>query len=174
MSDAPQLLHAGKLISLYREKVDLREGGHTYFDIVRHPGGAVIAALNEQQEICLLKQWRHAVGREIWELPAGCLEPNEAPILTAQRELEEEAGVRASEWQDLGTLVSTPGFCNEILHLFKATHLTSGVSKLDRAERLVPHWVPLTDALNMAVSGEIEDAKTVATLLRLQRESHSG
>ena len=161
------LLHKGKLIDLYSEKVDLPNGGHTYFDIVKHPGGAVIAAINEQGEICLLKQWRHAVQQFIWELPAGCLEPNEAPLLTAQRELEEEAGITAKQWRDLGAICSTPGFCNELLYLFEARELSAGTLQLDEAEQLEAHWLPLEKAHEMCRDGSIIDAKTLACLFKL-------
>ena len=97
MSDG-KLIHKGNIIELHEEPVQLREGGQTYFDIIKHPGGSVIVAINDQDEICLLKQYRHAVREHIWELPAGCLEPNEPPLETAKRELEEEAGVIATEW----------------------------------------------------------------------------
>ncbi len=163
-----KLIHQGKLIAVYEEPVELRGGGETYFDIVRHPGGAVIAAINDKNELCLLKQWRHAVQETIWELPAGCLEPGESPLKTAQRELEEEAGITAGQWQDMGTIIPSPGFSNERLYLYKATEITAGTVKLDDAEQLEAHWVPLADALEMAQSGEIQDAKTLSLLLRMQ------
>lgn len=162
-----EVIYEGNLISLHREPVPLRESGFTHFDIVKHPGGAVIAALNEQQEICLLKQWRHAVQAHIWELPAGCLEPNEPPLETAKRELEEEAGVVAGQWQALGDLIPSPGFSNEVLHLFLATELAPGTVKLDAAEQLEAHWLPLEQVKTMAQHGEIQDAKTLAVLFRL-------
>jgi len=162
-----KLIHQGNLISIYKERVNFPEGGHTYFDIVKHPGGAVIAAINECHEICLLKQWRHAIDQFIWELPAGCLEPNEPPLETAKRELEEEAGVIGHTWQDLGKVTISPGFSNEILYFYKATDLSSGTLKLDEAEQLEAHWLPLESAFEMAKSGEIIDAKTLALLLRL-------
>ena len=168
MNSDDSLIHKGNLISLNREKVELREGGYTHFDIVKHPGGAVIAALNQNNEICLLKQWRHAVNKQIWEAPAGCLEPGEPPLETAQRELEEEAGVCASEWHYLGSIVTTPGFCNEVLHLYKASKLSEGITNLDSAEQLTAHWIPLEQAYALAASGEIEDAKTLAILLKLK------
>jgi len=167
MSDAKQLIHQGNLISLYKERVELRSGNHTHFDIVRHPGGAVIAAINDKGEICLLKQWRHAVGKTIWELPAGCIEVNEPPLETAKRELEEEAGVVASQWQDLGEIVTTPGFSNEVLYLYSARGLSAGQQKFDDAEVINAHWIPLEQAFEMAKNGEIIDAKTLALLMRL-------
>ena len=165
MSDT--LIHQGNLISVYKEQVDLPNGDHTHFDIVKHPGGAVIAAINEKNEICLLKQWRHAVDKFIWEFPAGCLEPDEPPMETAKRELEEETGFIGTTWQDLGIVTTTPGFCNEILYFYKATDLKTGTLKLDNAEQLEAHWLPLEKVIQMAKSGEIIDAKTLALLLRL-------
>ena len=167
MTDDRKLIHQGNLISLYKERVELPAGGHTHFDIVRHPGGAVIGAINKQNEICLLKQWRHAVQQPIWELPAGCIEINEPPLETAKRELEEEAGVIANEWIDLGTIVTTPGFSNEVLYLFCAKNISSGTQNFDDAEIIDAHWVPLEKAISMAKSGEITDAKTLALLMRL-------
>ena len=165
------LIHQGHLLALYKEKVTLREGGHTYFDIVKHPGGAVITAINANNEICLLKQWRHAVQEDIWELPAGCLETDEPPIETAKRELEEEAGVIAEEWVDLGKIYSSPGYSNEILHLFAAKGLSNGVQSLDAAEHIETHWLPLPQVKQMALSGEIIDAKTLAALVRLEESA---
>ena len=80
MTDDNKLIHQGNLISLYKERVELPNDNHTYFDIVRHPGGAVVAAVNEHNEVCLLKQWRHAVQQYIWEFPAGCIEDNELAL----------------------------------------------------------------------------------------------
>ena len=163
-----KLIHKGNLIELHSERVDFPQGGHTYFDIVKHPGGAVIAAINEGNEICLLKQWRHAMGKTIWELPAGCLEPGEPPLATAKRELEEEAGVKAELWRDLGYISSSPGFSNEILYLFEARDISDGTVKLDDAEQLEAHWLPLDKAYEMARDGTIIDAKTLAVLLKLK------
>ena len=149
---ANKLIHKGRLIELHSERVDFPNGGHTYFDIVKHPGGAVIAAINDQNEICLLEQWRHAIGKTIWEVPAGCLEPNEPPLESAQRELEEEAGVTARHWKNLGYICSSPGFSNELLYLFEARGISKGNLKLDEAEQLEAHWVPLKLAYEMCIT----------------------
>ena len=165
MSDG-KLIHKGNIIELHEEPVQLREGGQTYFDILKHPGGSVIVAINDQDEICLLKQYRHAVREHIWELPAGCLEPSEPPLETAKRELEEEAGVIATEWSDLGLIYPSAGISNEVLHLFEAKNLSPGIVNLDAAEELEAHWISMETAIEMARSGEIKDAKTLAGLLR--------
>jgi len=149
---ANKLLHKGNLIELHHERVDFPQGGHTYFDIVKHPGGAVIAAINEKNEICLLEQWRHAISKTIWE----------------KRELEEEAGVVASEWRDLGYISSSPGFSNELLYLFEARNISDGTLKLDDAEQLQAHWIAIDKAYDMALNGDIIDAKTLAVLLKLK------
>lgn len=162
-----KLIHKGNLLEFHSERVDFPNGGHTYFDIVKHPGGAVIAAINDNNEICLLKQWRHALGQMIWELPAGCLEPGEPAMETAKRELEEEAGVKAQQWRDLGKISSSPGFSNEMLYLYEARELSEGTVKLDDAEQLTAHWLPIEKVLEMARDGEIIDAKTLAVLLRM-------
>ena len=164
-----RVIHKGKLITLRKEKVDLNNGGHTYFDIVKHPGGAVIAALNKSNEICLLSQWRHAVQETIWELPAGCLEVGEPPMQTAKRELEEEAGVIAKTWRELGKIYPSPGFSDEVLYLFEAKDISKGTLKLDAAEKLEAHWLPLEKVLTMAKNGEIVDAKSLACLLKLHK-----
>jgi ADP-ribose pyrophosphatase len=162
-----KLIHKGNLLELHSERVDFPNGGHTYFDIVKHPGGAVIAAINDDNEICLLKQWRYALGEMIWELPAGCLEPGEPPMETAKRELEEEAGVKAQQWRDLGKISSSPGFSNEMLYLYEARELSKGTVKLDDAEQLTAHWLPVEKVLTMAREGDIIDAKTLAVLFRM-------
>ena len=167
MSSNNRILHQGNLISVHSERVELTNGGHTYFDIVKHPGGSVIAAIDDQNNLCLLKQWRHAVQQFIWEFPAGCLEVTEPPLETAIRELEEETGIIAKQWRDLGYVVPSPGFCNEKLYFFEARDLSKGTLKLDEAEQLEAHWLPLEKIKDMARAGEIIDAKSLALLCRL-------
>lgn len=167
MTDDKKLLHKGNLISLYKERVELGLGKHTHFDIVKHPGGSVIAAINADAHICILKQWRHAVKQFVWEFPAGCIEENEAPLNAAKRELEEEAGVIANDWKDLGHVLASPGYSNEILHFFRAKKISRGTLNLDDAEELEAHWLPLVDIYDMVKEGEITDAKTLAMLVKL-------
>lgn len=167
MTDQNKLIHQGSLIALHKERVEFPNGGHTYFDIVKHPGGSVIAAINDKDEICLLKQWRHAIQQHIWELPAGCLETGEPALETAMRELEEEAGVTAAQWRDLGSVTTSPGFSNEILYFYEARDLSAGTMKLDDAEQLETHWIPLQEVKQMVLSGEIIDAKSLALLCKI-------
>lgn len=135
-------------------------------EVVRHPGGAAVVALDGDGRVCLLRQFRHAAGGWIWEIPAGKLDPGEAPLTTAQRELVEEAGVRGARWESLGSIFSTPGFCDEVLHLFLARDLTAASQALGEHELIEVHWLALDDAVRQALSGELRDAKTVVALLR--------
>jgi ADP-ribose pyrophosphatase len=162
-----KLLHQGQLISLYRDEVHLPDGRTTHYDIVRHPGGAVIVAVNSNKDICLLRQFRHAVDGEIWELPAGCLEADEEPFETAKRELLEETGCSAHSWTELGSIIPSPGFCNEMLWMFKAEDLKVGEATKDNDEFLEPHWFPINKIHQMIKAGEIRDAKTLAAITLL-------
>lgn len=159
-------LYHGRIVDLGLERVTLPNGQQISLEIVRHPGGAVVAAIDDKHQICLLHQYRHAAGGFIWEVPAGKLDPGEAPFTAAQRELEEEAGVLASHWRELGAIYSTPGFCDEILHLYLAQQLTFTSSAPQPEEYLEVHWLPLTQALEWAYSGQIKDAKTLVILFR--------
>lgn len=160
-------VYNGRLIQLDRETVTLPNGNEVELDIVHHPGGAVIAAINDAGEVCLLKQYRHAVGGVIWELPAGCIDESDgSPLVTARRELEEEAGVKAGEWQALGSICTSPGFCDEVLHLFLARGLRETGTDHGDDELIEVHWVPVTEALRMVMDNEIHDGKSVACLLK--------
>ncbi|MDW7708884.1 MAG: NUDIX hydrolase [Deferrisomatales bacterium] len=141
-------------------------GGRTLpLEVVRHPGGAAAVAVDHRGRVCLLRQFRHAVGGWLWEIPAGKLDPGETPERTARRELEEEAGVRAGTWLSLGQIVTAPGFCDEVIHLFLAQDLETGNPRPEDHEVLEVHWVDLGEALRRA-AGELRDAKTVAGLFR--------
>lgn len=161
------LLYHGRIIDLGLEFVPLPNGQQISLEIVRHPGGAVVAAINDKHQICLLYQYRHAASGFIWEVPAGKLDPGESPFATAQRELAEEAGLCASHWTELGAIYSTPGFCDEILHLYLARNLTSISPAHQPDECLESHWLSLTKALEWAHKGQIRDAKTLVILFRV-------
>jgi ADP-ribose pyrophosphatase len=165
---AKRRIHKGRLVDLNVETAAMPDGSYLDLEIVRHPGGAAIVAINERGEVCLLRQFRHAVGEaRLWELPAGCIDASdESPLATATRELREEAGVSAESWRTLGTLLSSPGFCDERLHLYLAGGLTHVGSSQHDDEYIEIHWLPFENALKMAAAGEITDAKTVVGLFR--------
>lgn len=159
-------LYRGKVIDLAAEVVELPNGSEARLEIIHHPGGAAAVAIDEADRVCLLRQFRHAVGGWIWELPAGRLEPEEPPASTAARELLEEAGVSAREWLPLGDMLSTPGVCDEVIYLFLARGLTHGMACTEEHECLEVHWLPLREAIARCLDGRIRDAKTLAGLFR--------
>ncbi len=156
----------GRVIELDVETVALPNGSTAELEIIHHPGGAAIAAVNEQQQICLLHQFRHAAGGWLWELPAGKIDNREPPLQTAQRELLEEAGSTAMHWQSLGDYVSSPGVFTEVVHLFLATGLTHAAPSPELHEVFEVHWKPLTEALAMAQQGSLRDGKTLVGIFR--------
>ena len=158
----------GRVITVNVESVTLPNGRRADLEIVHHPGGAAIVALDADERVCVLRQYRHAGGGWLWELPAGKLEPDEPPLLTAQRELIEEAGVEGGQWHSLGSLLSSPGVFTEVIHLFLARDLTARVTAHEEHEVIEVHWIPLAEAWHRAVIGEFRDAKTAMGLLRAQ------
>lgn len=156
----------GRVITVTVDDVILPNGHHAQLELVHHPGGAAVVAIDAEDRVCLLRQYRHAAGDWIRELPAGKLEPGEPPLVTAQRELIEEAGVSGRDWVSLGKLLSSPGVFNEVLHLFFATGLEPAAAKPEASEVLEVHWVPFEQACLWALDGTITDGKTALGLLR--------
>lgn len=166
MTGERRKIYEGLIVDLHLEDVTLPNGTELRMEIVDHPGGAAVVALDERQRVCLLRQYRHIAGGYLWELPAGKIDDREPPLETAQRELADEAGVRAGDWRSLGDIVSSPGVFSEVIHLWLARDLTVGAANTDDDEVLEVHWVPMTEALAWAETGEIRDAKSVAGLMR--------
>jgi ADP-ribose pyrophosphatase len=164
--DQLETVFRGRIISVEAGMVQLPTGGQARYEIVRHPGGAAIVAVDEAGQVCLLRQFRPAGGGWVWELPAGRLETGEPPALTAQRELREEAGRTAGQWESLGSILSSPGVFAETIHLFLARGLATVPQQLEHYEVIEVHWLPLGEAVRRALSGELNDGKTVIGLLR--------
>ena len=156
----------GRIVTVNVETVRLPNGHVTDLDIIHHPGGAAVVAINSAGKVCLIRQFRHATGGWIWELPAGKLEPQEPPLTTAQRELVEEAGATARCWTSLGTYVSSPGVFTEIVHLYLARELQSVDMSHEAGELIEVHWIDLEQACARALDGDINDGKTALGLLR--------
>lgn len=154
-------IYRGKVIELSVETTVLPNGQAVSLEIIHHPGGAAVAAVDERRRLCLLRQYRHAAGGWIWELPAGKREPGEDPLQTAQRELEEEAGLRAAAWQKLGATLTTPGFCDEVIHLYLAQGLTTVAQRIEAHELLECHWIPCAQARDWIYDGTLTDAKSI-------------
>jgi 8-oxo-dGTP pyrophosphatase MutT (NUDIX family) len=167
MKPDKQTLHfTGRVIRVTTDEVVLPNGHRTLLEVVHHPGGAATVALDEQRRVCLLRQYRYAADGWLWELPAGKLEAGEPPLLTAQRELAEEAGVSARDWGSLGSCLSSPGVFTERLHLFLARGLGPAAVAHERSEVIEVHWVAFDAACDWAQDGTISDAKTALGLLR--------
>ena len=161
-----KMIFEGRVIKVSVDTVDLPNGIRLPLEIVRHPGGAAAVAIDSQNRICLLRQFRHAAGGYIYELPAGKLEPGEPPEETARRELVEEGAVSAACWESLGAYLSSPGVFTEVIHLFLATDLTAVEARPDADEVFQVEWWPLDQAVERAASGELTDAKTIIGILR--------
>ncbi len=165
MSAARQV-YKGRIVDLRLEEVDLPNGQSVTLEVVHHPGASAIVAVDAQGAVILVRQFRHAAGGFIWEVPAGTLAPGEAPEACARRELREETGLVAADWTALGSILTTPGFCDERIHLFLARAVSEAAQELDHDEVLTVSRIPLRRALEMVRSGEIEDAKSIAALHR--------
>lgn len=159
-------IFAGRVIKVSVDEVQLPNGLRIPLEIVRHPGGAAVVAIDSRDRVCLLRQFRHAAGGYIYELPAGKLEPDEPPETTARRELIEEASTSASQWESLGAYLSSPGCFTEVIHLYLATGLREAAGRADDDEVFQVEWWPLDKALEKALNGELTDAKTIIGILR--------
>ncbi len=163
-----KVLYRGRIIEVGLDTFTLPDGRVLEGEKVHHPGGAAAVAV-EEGKVCLIRQYRYAVGGWLWEIPAGKLEPGEPPLVTAQRELDEEAGLQAGSWHPLGTIHPSPGVCDEAIHLFFARELTHLPRHPKPYEVMEVHWRPLEEALSWAASGIISDAKTIIGLFRAAR-----
>lgn len=170
MMEESRIIYRGRIITLALEQVTLPNGVRSELEIVRHPGGAAVVAVDDEQRVCLLRQYRHACEDWLWELPAGKIDHGEAPLRTAQRELEEEAGRRADHWQPLGRMIASPGVFTEIVHCYLATGLTSCPTRHESEEVIEVHWLPFGEAVAMAMQGDIFDAKSVIGLCRARTQ----
>jgi len=161
-----KIIHKGSVVNLGIETITLPTGDSMELEVVRHPGGAAVVAIDDRQRVCLLRQYRHAAGGWLWELPAGKIDVPETPDHTAKRELQEEAGVIADNWEPLGNFLSTPGFCDERIHLYLATGLHNAPAEPHPHEVIEVHWKTFGEALNMCAQGDIDDGKTLLGLMR--------
>ena len=157
-------IYKGRVITLNIDTVTLPNGVTIDLEMVRHPGAAAVVPLKEDGRVILIRQFRHAAGGFIYEIPAGKLHPGEDPVVCAARELEEEIGYKAGTFELLSSIFTAPGFTDEIIHVYKATELTSGRQQLDRDEVLDVTELPLLDAIRMIDTGVIRDAKSIVGL----------
>jgi ADP-ribose pyrophosphatase len=161
----------GAWIEIVTEQVTLPGGRSVALDIIRHPGASAVVPFLSEDEVLLIRQYRHAAGGMIYEVPAGKLDPGEAPMECALRELEEETGQRAGRIEHLSTILTTPGFTDERIHLFAGYDLEPTEQRLDSDEviELVP--MPFDRALELIWTGELPDAKSALALIHAARRS---
>ncbi len=157
-------IYTGRVVTLNIDTVALPNGVTVELEIIRHPGAAAVVPLKDDGTVVLIRQFRHAAGGFIYEIPAGKLHPGEDPTACAARELEEEIGYRAGRFELLSSIFTAPGFTDEVIHIYKATGLTVGRQQLDRDEVLEVIELPLSEAIRLIETGTIRDAKSIVGL----------
>lgn len=157
----------GKIVRLDVDQARLPDGSIATREVVYHPGGVAILALDEQNNVSLVRQFRYPFGKLLLELPAGKLDKGEDPLEAGKRELKEETGASARRYESLGRLYPSPGYCGEIIHLYFARDLSFGEMNPDEDEFLEVEKIPLEEAVRMVMDNEIPDAKTQTAVLKV-------
>lgn len=156
----------GRILHIRRDTVRLPDGSDATREVVDHPGGVCVLALDDENRALLVSQFRYPYKEVVREVPAGKLEYGEDPREAAIRELAEETGATAGEFRSLGELYPSPGYCGEIIRMYLAQDLTFGETHLDKDEFLNLERIPFGQLVEQVVSGEIKDAKTIAVVLK--------
>ncbi len=167
-------IYKGKVVVLNVDRVTLPNGATVDLEVIRHPGAAAIVPMKDDKTVILIRQFRHAAGGFIYEIPAGKLNPGEDPRDCAARELEEEIGYRASSFELLTSIFTAPGFADEVIHIYKGTGLTKGRQKLDHDEVLNVVELPIEKAIAQIQDGTIRDGKTIVGLQAVYLQKRSG
>lgn len=162
-----QPIYDGRILKLKRDTVRLENGSEASREVIIHSGGVCVAAIDDEENLLMVKQFRYPFCEELLELPAGKREAGEDPQICGIRELEEETGYQAETFEKIGELYPTPAYCTEIIHMYFATHLKLSKQHLDDDEFLTVVRIPFDQAVNMVITGEIKDAKTQIAILKL-------
>jgi ADP-ribose pyrophosphatase len=158
-------VYEGKVLALDVDEVSEPGGVRGTREVVRQAGSVAVLPVLPDGRIVLVRQYRYAVSDYVWELPAGRRDPHETPDAGARRELEEEVGLKAGSLEPISTFWTTPGFCDEVMHLFRATALEIVPARPDEDERIEPGHFSLDEAMEMVARGEIREGKTLVALL---------
>lgn len=161
-----QTIYEGKIINVYKDTVLLENGKKTTRELVTHQGGVCVVAVTDDNHVYMVEQFRYPFNKVILEVPAGKIDPNEDPLTCGKRELKEEVGVIAKNYENLGDFYPTVGFTNEIIYTYLATDLEISKQQLDEDEFINIKKLPLKQVYDMVMSGEIKDGKTQTAILK--------
>ena len=157
----------GRIFRVTKDVVLLEDNTQANREVVHPHGGVCVAALDEEDNLYFVRQFRYALGEEVLELPAGKREKDEDPMLCGIRELEEECGCKAGSFELLSVMYPTVGYCSEVIHIYLAKELTATAQRLDEGEFLSVEKIPFSTALEMVLRDEIPDAKTQLAILKI-------
>jgi len=174
VNDSVREIYKGKVVHLFVHEVTLPNGSRTTLEMIRHPGASAVLPFANDDEVVLLRQYRFAAGGYLIEVPAGKLDPGEAPEACALRETEEETGYRPRRLERLGSIFTTPGFTDEVIHLFAAYELDPVGTRREEDEVMEVLKLPFDEAIAMVERGEIPDAKSQCAILLAARRSRVG
>ena len=160
-----EMIYEGKILNLRRDLVEVKDGGTSYREIIEHSGGVAVAAVTDDNQMILVRQYRKAAEQDILEIPAGRREDQEDPLVAAMRELREETGYTARKFSHLTSFYATIGYCTEVIHVYLATGLTPGETDFDEHEAIEMETYPIDELKQMIFDGEIVDGKTITAIL---------
>lgn len=158
----------GKILTVREDSVLLPSGHTATREVIEHNGGSCVAALTPDNRLLMVRQFRYAAGKALWEIPAGKLEKGEDPLVCAARELEEETGYKAKTLEPLGHFYPTPAYCQEVIYMYYTTSISPSAQHLDEDEFVEVAAIPFEEVLAMIDRGEITDGKTQLTVLKLK------
>lgn len=163
-----EVIYEGHILTLRKDKVKLPDDHISFREVVEHPGAVGVVAVNDKNEVLMVCQYRKPVEEMLWEIPAGKLDKNEEPLVCAKRELEEETGYKANQWEKIFSFYTTPGFSNERMHMFFCEDLVEGHVHPDEDEFVEAKWFSYEGLMEKVQQGEVRDGKTIVGLLAVR------
>lgn len=160
----------GRIVHLQVHDVQLANGMMSKREVIHHSGAVAVAVTDDENNVLLVQQFRLPAGKDMWEIPAGTLEPDEEPEACAIREVQEETGYKPVSLISLGGIHPAPGYTTEFIHIYWAREVIESALEMDEDEFVEADWKPIADVVDMIVSGEITDSKTITAILRIARE----
>lgn len=164
ITKSSELVYDGKLIKLTYDIATIEGKKEVWREVAHHPGASAVLVVDENNRIVMERQYRYAIGTTLLEIPAGKLDKDEDPLVCAKRELEEETGLKAADWTFLGTIATSAGFCNEVIHLFLAKNLSKGQTNWDDDEYVELEYYTLPELMEALRNEKIKDTKTLSAI----------